>query len=98
MIVIPLLFPHYFGAAINSWFEELVKGINQNDFYFAVSEYTKQDFVKYVPAIDKQKITVIPLAADSRFYQNKDNKNLQKVKEKYKIPFKKRIYFFIYVR
>ena len=91
--VIPLLFPHYFGAAINSWFEELVKGINQNDFYFAVSEYTKQDFVKYVPAIDKQKITVIPLAADSRFYQNKDNKNLQKVKEKYKIPFKKRYIF-----
>lgn len=91
--VIPLLFPHYFGSAINSWFEELIKGINKNDFYFAVSEYTKQDFIKYVPTIDEQKITVIPLAADSRFYQHKDNLKLQKVKEKYKIPFEKKYIF-----
>ncbi len=91
--VIPLLFPHYFGSAINSWFEELIKGINKNDFYFAVSEHTKQDFIKYVPTIDEQKITVIPLAADSRFYQQKDNLKLQKVKEKYKIPFEKKYIF-----
>lgn len=88
--VIPLLFPHYFGSAINSWFEELIKGINQNDFYFAVSEYTKKDFIKYVPAIDEQKITIIPLAADSRFYQKKDSQELLKAKEKYKIPSEKR--------
>lgn len=91
--VIPLLFPHYFGSAINSWFEELIKGINKDDFYFAVSEYTKQDFVKYVPAIDEQKIAVIPLAADNRFYQNKDNRDLQKAKNKYKIPLGKRYIF-----
>lgn len=91
--VIPLLFPHYFGSAINSWFEELVKEINKDDFYFAVSEYTKQDFAKYIPAIDKQKITVIPLAADSRFYQNKDILELQKAKEKYKIPASRKYIF-----
>lgn len=91
--VIPLIFPHYFGSAINSWFEELVKGINKDDFYFAVSKYTKQDFIKYIPAIDEQKITVIPLAADSRFYQNKDSIELHNIKTKYKIPLDKKYIF-----
>lgn len=92
--VTPLLFPQYFGAnAHNSWFDELIKEINKNDFYFAVSEYTKQDFIKYVPAIDDQKITVIQLAADDRFYPNKGNVKLQKVRDKYKIPLGKKYIF-----
>lgn len=92
--VIPLLFPQYFEAnTYNSWFDKLVRGINKNDFYFAVSEYTKQDFIKYIPAIDDQKITVIQLAPDNRFYPQKDNIELQKIKCKYKIPSKKKYIF-----
>ena len=91
--VIPLLFPYYFSAALHSWFAQLIKSINGNDFYFAVSEYTKQDFVRYVPAIDSEKITVIRLAADERFYSDTDATKLQQIKNKYHIPNDKKYLF-----
>ena len=91
--VIPLLFPYYFSAALHSWFAKLVKSINGDDFYFAVSNYTKQDFIKNVPAIDGEKIAVIRLAADERFYPETNREKLQQIKEKYHIPVGKKYLF-----
>ncbi len=93
--VIPLLFPYYFNAAVDfhSWFAELVADINKEDFYFAVSSYTKQDFVRHVPAIDSEKITVIRLAADARFHPEHDMSALRQIKAKYNIPAEKKYLF-----
>lgn len=91
--VIPLLFPYYFSAALHSWFAKLIQSINKDDFYFAVSEYTKQDFIKYVPSIDENKITVIRLAADARFYPNHNASDLKALKNQYKIPQDKKYLF-----
>lgn len=84
--IIPLLFPEYFQAGHTGWFSELVRSINHDDFYFAVSHHTKQDFIKYVPAIDPGKVTVTHLAADRRFFPDHDPARLQAVRQKYGIP------------
>lgn len=92
--VTPLLFPQYFMYPIdNSSFMNLIESIDKNNFYFAVSEHTKQDFIKYVPAIDGEKISVIKLAADNRFYLNRDDVAQKNVKEKYHIPSGKKYIF-----
>ena len=92
--VIPLLFPQYFTLPIdNSWFMDLVENINGDDFYFTVSECTKRDLVKHVPAVDERKVTVIRLAADERFYPDKNEVRLREVKEKYRIPADKKYVF-----
>ena len=91
---IPLIFPHYFGAASNnSWFMQLVRNINKDDYYFAVSKYTKEDFIKYVPQIDPEKIGVVRLAADNRFYPQKDEQQQLAIREKYHIPQDKKYIF-----
>ncbi len=84
--IIPLLFPKYFSAGCDGWFADLVKSINKDDFYFAVSQYTKNDFARYVPDIDPEKITVTHLAADKRFFPDHDPARLQAVRQKYGIP------------
>ena len=83
---IPFLFPQYFAFPGSGWYIQLTDSINKNDFYFAVSEHTKRDFVHYVPSIDPDKVRVTHLAADARFCPHTDPAELRKVKQKYHIP------------
>ena len=69
-----------------SWYMQLIKQINKKDNYFAISEYTKQEFIKYVPAIDIEKITVTLLAAGDNFIPNTNYKKNIMVRSKYNIP------------
>ncbi|MDR1168615.1 MAG: glycosyltransferase family 4 protein [Heliobacteriaceae bacterium] len=67
------------------WFNKLIKSVNKDDFYFANSRYTKNDFIKYVPAINQKNIFVIPLAAGKDYHRIEDETAINKVKEKYGI-------------
>lgn len=65
----------------HNWFKLLCKSINSDTYYFAISEHTKKDFLKHFPAIDKNKINVIPLGPahipSARSEQQEINKVLE---------------------
>lgn len=75
------------------WFLNLVKTINKNDYYFTNSECTKNDFIKYAPEIDKNKVFVTYLGANENFYRVSSNEKIKYVKQKYKIPVGKKYIF-----
>lgn len=89
----PIVLPKYNPASDkNSWFMRLFESLNKDDYYFAISEYTKQDFIKYCPNIDANKIYVTPLACNESF-RPKDEKSILSVKTKYNIPLDKKYIF-----
>ena len=57
----------------NTWFMKFIKSLNSNDYYICNSEYTKQDFLKHVPAIDKNKIYTSLLACENKFCTQSEN-------------------------
>jgi len=71
----------------------LCENLNKNDYYLAVSENTRKDFLKYFPKrIDSEKIRVISLGYDEKFKPYKVN-NITTVKRKYGIPENKKYIF-----
>lgn len=49
------------------WFKALEHGLNERDYYFADSAYTKQDFLRFYPSLNPEHIRVAYLAAADRF-------------------------------
>jgi glycosyltransferase involved in cell wall biosynthesis len=86
--VIPLLtdVPQYDKASssADSWHSQLMRSINTDDHYFADSDYTKRDFLKYVKTIDASKIRVTHLACSSEFVPCR--RDMRPLFEKYRIP------------
>lgn len=86
---IPLALPEYKKDYIKRGrkdpFYKIGQSINEEDYYFANSEYTKQDFIKYFPQINKDHITVIPLSSGGDYKQINDLEEINKIKEKYGI-------------
>jgi glycosyltransferase involved in cell wall biosynthesis len=77
----------------SKWFHKLIKTIDGNDFFFANSEYTKQDFIKYVPSLKADNITVIPLSTGKPYRKIDDEFEINRVKQKYNIPIGKKYIF-----
>jgi len=93
--LIPLKFPQYSSNKWqkNFWICDLCENLNKNDYYLAVSENTRKDFLKYFPKrIDSEKIRVISLGYDEKFKPYKVN-NITTVKRKYGIPENKKYIF-----
>jgi glycosyltransferase involved in cell wall biosynthesis len=91
--VIPTKLPEYKqGRASGTWYDKLTKSLNNNDFYFSNSEYTRQDFLKYFPVIDENKIFTTLLACDESF-QHCTGEDSISSKEKYNIPLDKKYVF-----
>lgn len=67
---IPLVLQEY-KVDNKHWFSQLCQSLNINDTYFAISEYTKNDFIKYFPFLKQAAIHVIPLAMP-RLYKTLD--------------------------
>ena len=89
--VTPLLFPSYFPPSFEFQFKEKIAGLNKNDYYFTNSEYTREDFLKFVPCIDPNKITNTYIGCHvSNFVKEGD---LERVKRKYNIPRDKKYLF-----
>lgn len=92
---IPDLLPEYIALNMqnDSWYRKLARSLNKNEYYFAISENTKKDFLKiYSDKLDSEKIIVTPLACSESF-KPADESLISSVKEKYKIPKDKKYVF-----
>ena len=89
--LIPLLFPELFEKEVK-WFNKLINSINKEEYYFAISESTKRDFLKYCPNIDKEKIHTALLACDERFKPESEER-IKEIRKKYNIPEDKKYIF-----
>lgn len=90
---IPLILPEYHPDSYNgSWYHNLLKSFNNNDYYFAISNSARQDFLKYCSQIDPNKITTTLLACDEKF-KPVNLEEIKKAKEKYNIPMDKKYIF-----
>lgn len=91
--VIPLLFNEYYHNSSDMWFFKLIEQMKNGDAsYFAISEQTKREFLKYMPVLKKEQIKVTPLAAGTEFYKT-DKEKIDVAKEKYGIPANKKYVF-----
>ena len=89
---ISLIFDEYRNNPGNYWFLELTRKLDESYTCFAISSYTKTDFLKHLPHLKPENIIVTPLACDERFKPaNADE--IKKAKEKYKIPSDKKYIF-----
>ena len=89
---ISLIFDEYRNNPGNYWFLELARKLDESYTCFAISSYTKTDFLKHLPHLKPENIIVTPLACDERFKPaNADE--IKKAKEKYKIPSDKKYIF-----
>lgn len=93
--VIPVVLNEFYGKMnfAKNWYTDLLNSLNQNDYYFANSECTKRDFVKYAPNIDPEKITVTYLGVNENFYQEKNSEKIAAIRKKYNIPEDKKYIF-----
>ena len=85
---IPMIYPQFspFTALGFSWNFDLIKHLDENDLCFANSECTKRDFLRFSKGLRPENVTVLPLAADSKFYPEHDPARLSAVRSKYGIP------------
>jgi glycosyltransferase involved in cell wall biosynthesis len=84
--LIPVLFKNSPEMLKWGWFAYLLRTLNGNDFYFAISENTKKDYCEYCKKIDPSHIKVIHWAAGNEFFPQKDLDTRIKLKNKYGIP------------
>jgi glycosyltransferase involved in cell wall biosynthesis len=90
--VIPLVLTgKVYKHSADSWFTQLINSLNKNDFYICISEYTRKDFLKHCPNMDKDKTFVNYLACNERF-KPQNEETIKKVKQKYGIENKKYIF------
>ncbi len=89
--VTPLLFPSYFPPSFEFQFKERIAVLNKDDYYFTNSEYTRKDFLKYVPQIDPDKIINTYVGCNVSYTVKEGD--LEKVKQKYNIPQGKKYLF-----
>lgn len=78
---IPLVLQEY-KVDNKHWFSQLCQSLNINDTYFAISEYTKNDFIKYFPFLKQAAIHVIPLATSN----NVSKTMIQDFRKAYNLP------------
>jgi len=84
--LIPLLFECSPEMLKWGWFAYLLRTLNGNDFYFAISENTKKDFCKYSKKIDPSHIKIIHWAAGKDFFPQKNLDARIRLNNKYGIP------------
>ena len=90
--VIPLIFDEYRNNPGNYWFLELARKLDESYTCFAISSYTKTDFLKHLPHLKPENIIVTPLACDERFKPaNADE--IARARKKYNIPENKKYIF-----
>ena len=78
----------------NSWFLRLIEFMKSHPEtgYFANSQQTKKDFLKFVPELKPEQITVTPLACSEAFHPSSKEETKQALK-KYYLPTDKKYVF-----
>ncbi len=80
--VIPIVLKEYYPN--EGWFREMYNYLNAEDTYFANSDYTMFDFLKYNKKINKNKIYSTLLGRNNLF--NPTVNNFDEIRKKYNIP------------
>lgn len=91
--LIPVKYPETSDLAKGGWFQDLIKSLNGNDYYFAISQSTKHDFCEFSKSINPDNVLVVSWAADGSYRHGYDEKSKAAIKEKYGIPYDKRYVF-----
>lgn len=86
------LYPEYYVPPDGDWWRELVRAMTPEDRAFAISESTRRDMLKAAPALRPDRVSVVPLAASSRFAPCTDRNLVESVRLKYGIPPGKRYF------
>ena len=68
------------------WFAYLLRALNGDDTYFAISENTKKDFCEYSSKVKPERVMVTPLAADEHFSSQVGPETRNRLHSKYGIP------------
>ena len=68
------------------WFAYLLRTLNGDDTYFAISENTKKDFCEYSSKVKPERVIVTPLAADEHFSSQVGPETRNRLRSKYGIP------------
>lgn len=90
----PILLPDFHPETKpDTHFMQMINSLDKDDYLFSISDYTKKDFIKYIPNIDKDKITTALLAAGDNFYHDKNQEKNILIREKYNIPKDKKYIF-----
>ena len=88
------LVPEHFNvAAKTSLSATLFRSLNNQDHYFSISEYTRQDFLKYFPHIEPRRITTTPIATNFAYTPNNNEQQQLSARKKYHIPTDKKYLF-----
>ena len=85
-------YPEYYVPPEGDWWRELVRAMTPEDRAFAISESTRRDMLKVVPVLRPERVSVVPLAASSRFTPCTDHDLTESVRMKYGIPSGKRYF------
>lgn len=74
--------------------KEIVNLLTPNNYYFANSQYTKDDFLKLFPnKLDANKIRVTHLGASNQFFYDFNPSKNQTIRKKYNLPQNKKYIF-----
>lgn len=76
---------HYQKFQAGDWLYDLCESLNKDDYYFAISNATKNCFLEHYHTIDKDKIITTYLACNESF-SKRTHQEVEAVKKKYKIP------------
>lgn len=92
--LIPYLLPEYANQKSWGWFGYLIRSLNKEDHYFAISEATKKDFCSFSAKIDPSHVHVVYWGVDRRFAPcQSDLAKYDKLQEKYRLPKEKKYVF-----
>lgn len=78
--------PEYFSTEGAAEVRRIMDSLDEHTVVFAISEFTKKDLLAYRPDLSPRQVTVIPLAAGSRFRPCDDPGARAAVRTKYGIP------------
>lgn len=88
--IIPLVYDDYVSTQSAVHMKNTVRSIDMETYVLCTSNHTKSDLLNYSNIIDQDKVKVIHLAADDKFYQCKDHDRIANMYKKYCIPFGKK--------
>ncbi|MGK6310108.1 glycosyltransferase [Variovorax sp. DT-64] len=78
--------PEYFSQEASAEVRAIIESLDERTVIFVNSEYTKKELLAYRPELSPGQITLIPLAAGSRFKPCGDAQARSSMRAKYGIP------------
>ena len=91
--LIPYILPEYANQRSWGWFGYLIKHLNKEDYYFAISKATKRDYCSFSSKINPNHVMISYWAASGLFYPIRNLKARQQLAEHYQINLRKRFVF-----